>query len=297
MVKNQIAKMAEKLYCLESMVYLTAGLFDISEYPDVEVESAIVKVYASETSDFIVKTCTSLLGREALLEDSPAMAFIKQNQFLQNYHGPSNILKTFISISGIGHLVQHAGPAINKKISSLSPISMLSWTTHGMKHEYDKAPLTHKLSDCVHPRMMTTADKLEYVVEKIPFLATNLFLKYQKMNNAIPEHELVKLADIVIETFAMTCCLSRSNRSYIVGNLHGEHEIGLSVPYINDAKFKCKQLFLEIQNWEGEEDDRREQTWVQLGYFLTEEHKGYKLSHPLTRVPSETLNKDNSIGH
>lgn len=29
LVKNQIAKMAEKLYCLESMVYLTAGLADI----------------------------------------------------------------------------------------------------------------------------------------------------------------------------------------------------------------------------------------------------------------------------
>lgn len=50
LVKSQIARMAERLYCLESMVYMTAGICDISEYPDIEVESAIVKVYAAETA-------------------------------------------------------------------------------------------------------------------------------------------------------------------------------------------------------------------------------------------------------
>ena len=84
------------------------------------------------------------------------------------------------------------------------------------------APMTHKLSDCVHPRLMSTADKLEFIVEKIPFIATNLLLKF---NLQIPEPDMVKLADIVVETFAMTCALSRANRSYIVGNLHGEHEV------------------------------------------------------------------------
>ena len=87
--------MAQKLYCLESMVYLTgkvfeiwnsevlyisqsAGLADISEYPDVELESAIVKVYAAETSQFIVKTCSSLLGSQSVLEESAAMLYLKQ---------------------------------------------------------------------------------------------------------------------------------------------------------------------------------------------------------------------------
>ena len=69
LVKHQIAKMSQRLYCLESMVFLTAGLADISEYPDIELESAIVKVYAAETSDFIVKTCSSLFGCQSVLED------------------------------------------------------------------------------------------------------------------------------------------------------------------------------------------------------------------------------------
>ena len=61
-------------------------------------------------------------------------------------------------------------------------------------------------------------------MEKIPFLATNMMFR-SDMSFNIPETELVKLADIAIETFAMTCTLSRANRSYIVGHAHGEHEV------------------------------------------------------------------------
>ena len=100
---------------------------------------------------------------------------------------------------------------------------------------YPQAPLTHKLSDCVHPRMVSSADRLEWVVEKIPFLATKLVHKSGE-NFEMPENELVKLAELVMETYAMTCTLSRANRSYIVGNLHGEHEINIAIPYISEAR-------------------------------------------------------------
>lgn len=98
-----------------------------------------------------------------------------------------------------------------------------------------QAPLTHKLSDCVHPRMVSSAERLEWVVEKIPFLATQMCFRSGE-HFQVPESELVKLADLVMETYAMTCALSRSNRSYIVGNLHAEHEINLVIPYICEAR-------------------------------------------------------------
>merc|ERR1719500_1204405 len=49
LVKMQVARMAGKLYALESMLYMTAGLVDISECPDVEMESVIVKLYCLES--------------------------------------------------------------------------------------------------------------------------------------------------------------------------------------------------------------------------------------------------------
>ena len=78
--------MAARLYCLESMIYLTSGLQvqsrkfnqssktchfqDVSEVPDVEVESVLVKLYAAEASEFITKGCLNLLGLRAAMEES-----------------------------------------------------------------------------------------------------------------------------------------------------------------------------------------------------------------------------------
>ena len=43
---------------------------DVSEVPDVEVESVLVKLYAAEASEFITKGCLNLLGMRAAMEDS-----------------------------------------------------------------------------------------------------------------------------------------------------------------------------------------------------------------------------------
>lgn len=240
LVKIQLARMAGKLYALESMLYMTAGLVDISECPDVEMESVIVKQYAAETSDYIVKTCLSLLGTQAMLETSKYQAYITQNQFIQGWLGSANILKVFLGISGVMHLVTSLGPVMMNATSPfLHPVAASRWRRHSRLHRTDQAPLTHKLAGCVHPRMVSSADRLEWVVEKIPFLATNLVHNSgeSRETSQLPETDLVKLAELVIETYAMTCTLSRSNRSYIVGNLHAEHEINLAIPYISDARY------------------------------------------------------------
>jgi len=280
LVKMQIARMAGKLYTLESMLYMTAGLVDISECPDVELESVIVRQYTAETSDYIVKTCLSLLGSQTMLETSKYQKYLTQNQFLQGWQGSANIEKVYLGISGVMYLVQALGPAImNSQKPFLHPFTASRWWRHIKQHKKDEAPLTHKLSDCVHPRLVSSADRLEWVVEKIPFLATNLVHKSGE-NLQIPENELLKLAELVIETYAMTCTLSRANRSYIVGNLHGEHEINVAIPYISEARLRCKQLFLELQNWEGSDEPQK---WIQNGLFLAE--NGYAVSHPLSKRP------------
>lgn len=284
LVKTQLARMAGKLYCLESMLYMTAGLVDISECPDVEIESVIVKQYAAETSDYVVKTCLSLLGSQAALQTSQYQKYLSQNQFLQGWQGSANILKCFVGISGVMHLVNTSGQDMMKKVQPVThPLASARWARHKRQHRKDQAPLTHKLSDCVHPRMVSSAERLEWVVEKIPFLATQMCFRSGE-HFQVPESELVKLADVVMETYAMTCALSRSNRSYIVGNLHAEHEINLVIPYICEARLRCKQLVLELQNWEGEDEDRNDEYWTQNGYFLAEKG-GYSVAHPLTRRP------------
>ena len=106
LVKHQIAQMAARLYCLEAMVYMTAGLQDVSEVPDTEMESVLTKLYAMETSDSITRGCLNLLGMRAAMEESKYQRFLGDNQVVQAWQGSANILKCFVGITGIIHLVQ-----------------------------------------------------------------------------------------------------------------------------------------------------------------------------------------------
>ena len=50
------------------------------------------------------------------------------------------------------------------------------------------------------------------------------------------------------------------------------------------VRLKCKQLFLELQDWEGEDEDRTDNFWTQNGFFLADKGS-YSVAHPLTRRP------------
>ena len=106
LVKHQIAQMAARLYCLESMIYLTSGLQDVAEVPDVEVESVLVKLYAAEASEFITKGCLNLLGLRAAMEDSKYQRYLRDNQVVQSWQGTANILKCFVAVTGAIHLAE-----------------------------------------------------------------------------------------------------------------------------------------------------------------------------------------------
>jgi hypothetical protein len=86
------------------MLYMTAGLADVGIKPDVEVESAIVKQFAVETSDFVTRLCLDMLGAKTNLKGSPFQQFMAENHVLQSWQGSANILKCFIAISGNEYL-------------------------------------------------------------------------------------------------------------------------------------------------------------------------------------------------
>jgi hypothetical protein len=62
------------------MLYLTAGLADVGEAPDTEMESAVVKEFAVIASDYVTKHCMRLLGAQVNVADSEWGAYIAENQ-------------------------------------------------------------------------------------------------------------------------------------------------------------------------------------------------------------------------
>jgi len=284
LVKHQIGQMAARLYCLESMVYLTAGLRDVAEVPDVEVESAIIKLYAAETSEMITKGCLNLLGMRACMEDSKYQRYLRDNQVIQSWQGTNNILKCFVAINGLIHMANQEGKFELKKIRQ--PYTWmgknLAFYWNSRKHMRDKFPLSHKLSGCVHPILISSAENVEWSVHKLHWVAKEMLFR-KGANMQVEEKYLERLANITIEVFASVSCLSRASRSYVVGHTHAEHEVRMAIPYIFESRIRVNEnVWKCIECKEDKDKGNRDMFWEETGNYVTA-RGGYQAVHPLTK--------------
>lgn len=283
LIKLQLAKMAGKLYALESMVYMTAGLADVSQDPDIDVESAMTKQFAVETSDFVVKTCLNILGADATLESSPFQKYIKENHALQYWQGTGNITKFAISISGIQHAIeQNGGEVVKTRHFLMNPYKYVKHAWDSRKHLNDtfhKFPL--ELEKNVHPVFVESAKQLEYSVVKFGWIVKELLMR-EGANIQIQEGQLERLSDISMEIYAMTCVLSRSSRAYVVGHLHGEHELQLAKPFIWDASLRVRSLVNSCLTTDNMRTGNMDEYWLDAANYMCR-RGAYLAVSPITK--------------
>lgn len=281
LIKFNIAKCCGRIYALESMLYMTAGLGDVGIKPDIEVESAIVKQFAVETSDFVTRRCLDMLGAQTNVKGSPFQQFLAENQVLQSWQGSSNILKCFIAISGILHLTEKKGEEMMKcRNPGLHPIKFLKYEWGVRCHRSDRYPLKHKLENYVHPRLDVTARAVEWAVHKLPF-CTETILLGEGSNIQVSEAYLERLSDAAMEIYAMVCSLSRASRSYVVGHPHAEHEICTAIPFIFESRLRVKQKLWECMNSMNDHGNR-DAFLRKCGNYVIEKG-GYCAVSPITK--------------
>lgn len=65
LIKNKIANIEAKLYTMESMTYLTAGILDSYQTPDVGCESALTKIFCTEAVKSCANECLDIMSMGA----------------------------------------------------------------------------------------------------------------------------------------------------------------------------------------------------------------------------------------
>jgi len=281
LVREKLGKMAARLYCLESMVYLTAGLADASASPDVEVESVIVRQYAAETSEFIVSGCLELLGAQVNLEESKYQKYIRENHVMQGWQGSSNINKCFIGISGLMHLVSHEPElSLIRQPANGNLIKSMKRKYNMWGHRTDKMALVHDLATSVHPSLQHSAKTLEWCALKIHFAAQELLIK-RGANIQVEEHYLARLSDLVTEVYSVTAALARASRSISLQLENSLFERNLVATTAYDSKKRVALILQEILNPDDEHSNRDEFLEHSGDYIIR--RGGYVAVHPLTK--------------
>src|SRR5690606_1549194 len=100
LVKQKIATMSATLYAMEASTYLTAGLLDRGEH-DYMLETAMVKVFTSESQWQILYDTMQILGGRSFFTDEPYERMMRDARLHMIGEGSNEVLRAFIGAVGL----------------------------------------------------------------------------------------------------------------------------------------------------------------------------------------------------
>src|SRR5260370_783671 len=100
LIKDKIATMMSETWALESLTYLTTGMVDAG-IEDFSLESAICKVYASETCLSVVHEALQVAGGGAYMTDCPYERLLRDARVNLVFGGTNETLRAFIALGGM----------------------------------------------------------------------------------------------------------------------------------------------------------------------------------------------------
>uniref|UniRef100_A0A671TE63 Acyl-CoA dehydrogenase family, member 9 n=1 Tax=Sinocyclocheilus anshuiensis TaxID=1608454 RepID=A0A671TE63_9TELE len=180
--------------------------------------------------------------------------------------GTNEILRMYIALTGM----QYAGKILTGKIKEIKKGNVGVVTVD--------FGLTGK-DGVVHPSLTESAKMFEQNAAHFGSTVESLLYRYGK---TIVEEQLVlkKVADVLINLYAMTAVLSRTSRSISIGLRNHDHEVLLTNTFCKDAHFKNNFLLTQLQKNSPENNDANIKKIAQE--VLAK--RAYVCSHPLDRT-------------
>uniref|UniRef100_A0A8C2J281 Complex I assembly factor ACAD9, mitochondrial n=1 Tax=Cyprinus carpio TaxID=7962 RepID=A0A8C2J281_CYPCA len=264
MIQDKFATMTLNAFVMESMAYLTAGMMDRPGVPDCSLEAAMVKVFSSEGSWICVSEALQVLGGLGFTKNYPYERYLRDCRILQIFEGTNEILRMYIALTGM----QYAGKILTGKIKYVRNIKNMSLIMTLFQRSDDVIFLPHE-----------SAKMFEQNAAHFGSTVESLLYRYGK---TIVEEQLVlkKVADVLINLYAMTAVLSRTSRSISIGLRNHDHEVLLTNTFCKDAHFKNNFLLTQLQKNSPENNDANIKKIAQE--VLAK--RAYVCSHPLDRT-------------
>jgi alkylation response protein AidB-like acyl-CoA dehydrogenase len=244
LVQEKLAEMAVRIYLLESMVYRTGGLIQaarqaadspIKAVEEYAVECAIDKVYGSEASGFVMDELVQIFGGYGFIEDYPAARAYRDARISRLFEGTNEINRLLIA----GMLLRRARRGRLPLLAALR--SAAEETPSAGAASPGNGPLAEQ------QRLVELAKKACLFVAGIAV---------QKYGEALQEEQeiLARIADLVIEIFAMESGLLRAQRALDRGR-PAEAKVDLVRVGVTGGLFRmegwCRQVLAATEEGEG----------------------------------------------
>ena len=206
MIKEKISRMLCETYALESMTYLTTGLID-GGVPDYSLESAICKVFGSETYWMVANETLQIAAGIGYMTEYPYERMLRDSRINLIFEGTNEILRAFIALAGLqspGKQLTEVARAMREPIKGFGVLS--DFAIHRAR-----AALGRERLNRVHPALKREAVVFE---EASAALAREAERVLRKHGRDIAEKQFVqkRIAEVAIDLYALAAVLSRTTR-------------------------------------------------------------------------------------
>jgi len=204
MIKEKIARMNAETYALESMVYLTTGMVDRG-IPDYSLESAICKVFGSETLWYVVNETLQIAAGIGYMCEYPYERWLRDARINLIFEGTNEILRAFIALSGLqgpGRQLSEVSRAMREPIKGFGLLSDFAI-------QKARTALGRERFTRVHPALRKETVVFEEATAALAREAERVLRKHGK-DIAYKQFVQCRLAEVSIALYGLAATLSRT---------------------------------------------------------------------------------------
>ncbi len=247
MIKDKVARMMCETYALESMTYLTTGLIDAG-VPDYSLESAICKVYGSESLWSTANEGLQIAGGLGYMTEYPYEKILRDSRINLIFEGTNEILRAFVALSGL----QGPGKHLKETLKAIrEPIKGFGVLTEFVVNKARQALAPDRLEGA-HPALRREIVFFEECVSELAKAAERVLRKHGR-DVFLMQFAQKRLAEVAIDLFGLVAVISRTT-AFIEekGEAGAEREISLAAGYraIIEERVRAK-----LSRMERDEDE------------------------------------------
>ncbi|XP_042911751.1 complex I assembly factor ACAD9, mitochondrial isoform X1 [Parasteatoda tepidariorum] len=277
LIRRRLSKISSILYAMESVSYFTAALLDSTENPDVELESAALKLFNSKGTLYCVREMMELIGTSCLTGDMQLERFFRDALGLAHFDMPNDITKLFLSMNGF----KVAGATLGQEVMEsrntfFFPKRAVSGFIRRWKVSKGLYKYSQDIAGHIHPSLVTCGNRFEEKLQEFQLCVESILIHHgQKV--ILTQLDPWRLADAAADLYAFAAVLSRCSRSYCLGMKNSHQELLLAGAFCHDIIDKLTENMGAIVLGVNENNEANH---LNIGSEIVD-CKGYFAEHPL----------------
>ncbi|PIK49008.1 putative acyl-CoA dehydrogenase family member 9, mitochondrial [Apostichopus japonicus] len=194
-----------------------------NSYATLGIYCTLFQIFSSEGCWYSVSEALQILGGLGYMKDYPTRGTC-ETAVSCFFEGTNEILRMYVALT----CMQHAGKELQETLRiCLKSLSKRVLYRMGVT---PKVPVFHE-DDATHPTLKESADELSKSITVFGFSVESILAKYKR-----EQMVLKRVADVLIDIYAMTAVLSRATRS-----------ISWGCPIMNTRRYSPRPSAVRLQ--------------------------------------------------